>query len=149
MAIARRIHELLTERGETLALAESCTGGAISARFVSMEGASKYLLGSLVVYSNRWKEEFLRVSPETIAREGAVSSATVREMAEGLLVETEADYVVAVSGRIGAPYSDIFIAVGKRGSELKIEQISAPAARQAGIDAAVEAALHALLRQIA
>ena len=148
MAIARRIHEALIARGETLALAESCTGGAIAARLVSMEGASNYLLGSLVVYCNQWKEEFLRVSPETLAREGAVSRATVREMAQGLLTETEADYVVAVSGQIGAPASKVFIAVGKRGQELGVEQISAPAARAAGIEASVEAALHMLLRQI-
>ena len=68
------VHRILTERGKTLATAESCTGGAIASRFTAMPGASAYFRCGVVSYSNESKAALLGVDPATIARVGAVSS---------------------------------------------------------------------------
>ncbi len=92
---------LLTERKQTLALAESCTGGFIAHRITNVPGASVSFLGGLVTYSDGVKQNFLGVRPETLAAHGAVSEATVREMAEGARARVGADYALAVTGIAG------------------------------------------------
>ena len=77
------VHGTLTGRGETLATAESCTGGAIAARFTAMAGASAYFRGGVVAYSNDLKREVLGVSATDLERFGAVSEPVARQMAEG------------------------------------------------------------------
>ena len=91
----------LTARHRTLALAESCTGGFLGHRITNVPGASAVLLAGLVTYSNAAKQQFLGVRPETLAAHGAVSEATVREMAEGARERTGADYALAVTGIAG------------------------------------------------
>ena len=95
------VHDLLTERGETLAVAESCTGGSIAARFTAMAGASAYFLLGAVTYSNESKINVLGVPPELIERHGAVSEQVARAMAEGVRRITGADYGVATTGIAG------------------------------------------------
>jgi nicotinamide-nucleotide amidase len=95
------IVRLLTERKETLALAESCTGGHIANRITDVPGASAILLAGLVTYSNAAKEKSLGVSAETLARHGAVSEPVAREMAEGARRQTGADYALSVTGIAG------------------------------------------------
>jgi nicotinamide-nucleotide amidase len=92
---------LLTERKQTLALAESCTGGFISHRLTNVPGASAVLLAGLVTYSNEAKQQFLSVAPQTLAAHGAVSEAVAREMAEGARSRTGATYAIAVTGIAG------------------------------------------------
>src|SRR4029077_14962107 len=92
---------LLTERKETLALAESCTGGAIANRMTNVPGASAVLLAGLVTYSNQAKEKFLGVGAGTLVEHGAVSEAVAREMAEGARRQTQADYALSVTGIAG------------------------------------------------
>ena len=92
---------LLTERKQTLGLAESCTGGFLAHRITNVPGASVSFLGGLVTYSNGVKQNFLGVRPETLAVHGAVSEATVREMAEGARARVGADYALAVTGVAG------------------------------------------------
>lgn len=91
----------LTERKETLALAESCTGGFIANRITNVPGASVIFPGGLVTYSNEAKQKFLGVRAETLAAHGAVSEATVREMAEGARARVGAHYALAVTGIAG------------------------------------------------
>ena len=93
--------KLLTHRKQTIALAESCTGGAIAARLTNVPGASAVFLAGLVTYSNEAKQKFLGVRSETLAQHGAVSEATVREMAEGARSATGADYAISVTGIAG------------------------------------------------
>jgi nicotinamide-nucleotide amidase len=95
------IVRLLTERKETLAVAESCTGGCIANRLTNVPGASAVLLAGLVTYSNAAKEKFLGVRAETLAQHGAVSEPVAREMAEGARRQTQADYALSVTGIAG------------------------------------------------
>src|ERR1035441_8436598 len=74
---------LMTARRQTLAVAESCTGGAIANRVTNVPGASKIFVGGVVAYSNEVKQKFLGVRFETLQRHGAVSEAVARAMAEG------------------------------------------------------------------
>ena len=99
--VEQHIHRILTERGQTLAIAESCTGGAIASKFTAMAGASEYLLGGVVAYSNEVKESILGVDPVSLACFGAVSEVVALEMAEGIRRITGADYAIATTGIAG------------------------------------------------
>ena len=72
----------LKERGLTLAVAESCTGGLIGHRLTNVAGSSDYFLGGVVSYSNEAKQDLLRVPAEVLAQKGAVSPETARAMAQ-------------------------------------------------------------------
>jgi nicotinamide-nucleotide amidase len=92
---------LLTEKKQTLALAESCTGGCLANRITDVPGASAVLLAGLVTYSNEAKQKLLGVRSETLTQHGAVSEPVAREMAEGACKETAADYALSVTGIAG------------------------------------------------
>jgi nicotinamide-nucleotide amidase len=92
---------LLTARNQTLALAESCTGGFIANRLTNIPGASAVFLAGLVTYSNEAKHQFLGVLPATLAEHGAVSDPIAREMAEGARRQTGADFALSVTGIAG------------------------------------------------
>ena len=109
---------LLTGRKQTLALAESCTGGAIANRVTNVPGASAIFLGGVVAYSNEVKQKFLGVRAETLKQHGAVSEAVAREMAEGARKKFGADFAIAVTGIAGPgggtkdkPVGTVFIAL--------------------------------------
>src|SRR5690606_39234888 len=91
----------LTASGATLATAESCTGGWIAKAITDVPGSSAVLGYGIVSYSNAAKESLLGVRAETLAEHGAVSEAVVREMAEGALALSGANYSIAVSGIAG------------------------------------------------
>jgi nicotinamide-nucleotide amidase len=95
------IVRLLTERGETLALAESCTGGGIANRITNVPGASAVLLAGWVTYSNEAKRKCLGVQAETLEQYGAVSEPVARQMAEGALKQSGANYAISVTGIAG------------------------------------------------
>lgn len=109
---------LLTEGEETLAVAESCTGGCIVHRLTNVPGASAVFLAGLVTYSNEAKQKFLGVSAQTLAEHGAVSEAVAREMAEGARQQNRTTYALAVTGIAGPtggtpakPVGTVFIAL--------------------------------------
>ena len=95
------IGRLLHENGKTLSVAESCTGGNISALMTSVPGSSEYYLGSVTSYANSVKTQVLGVPDEIISAHGAVSSECVAAMAEGVRRLTGSDYSVATSGIAG------------------------------------------------
>lgn len=105
MSIEKQTVELLKSKKLKLATAESCTGGLISKRITDVSGSSEVFEGGVVCYSNRFKENVLSVSPETLKKYGAVSRETAREMVKGVLSLTKADIAVAVTG-IAGPSSD-------------------------------------------
>lgn len=95
------IGRLLKERGQTVATAESCTGGYVSHLITKVAGSSQYFLGGVVSYSNDVKINELGVKPETLAAHGAVSEQTVVEMAEGVQQRLKTTYGIAASGIAG------------------------------------------------
>lgn len=92
---------LLKERGATLALAESCTGGLLAKRLTDMPGSSAYFIEGLVTYSNESKERRLGVPHDLITEHGAVSEPVARAMAEGARMVSGADYGLSVTGVAG------------------------------------------------
>lgn len=95
------VGRMLSESGKTVSVAESCTGGTISALITSVPGASEYYLGSVTSYANEVKINVLGVPASVIADHGAVSSECVAAMAEGVRRLTGSDYSVATSGIAG------------------------------------------------
>lgn len=117
------VGRLLKEKGKTLATAESCTGGYIAHLLTSHAGSSDYFTGSVVSYDNGIKQRVLHVSEETLQTVGAVSEATVQQMASNVLTLMQTDYAIAVSGIMGPgggsdqkPVGLVWIAVADRES---------------------------------
>jgi nicotinamide-nucleotide amidase len=94
------VAELLAA-GKTLSTAESCTGGWVAKAITDIPGSSGCFAYGIVSYSDEAKQTVLRVDPATIREHGAVSEATVREMASGALALSGADLAVAISGVAG------------------------------------------------
>ena len=92
-----RIGKFLFEQKLTLGLAESCTGGLIGHMLTNVPGASEYFMGSIVAYAYQAKVKLLGVSWDTLQKNGAVSSATVLEMAQGARRAFNTDVGLSVS----------------------------------------------------
>ena len=99
--LAKQVGKALKLRGMMLTTAESCTGGGIAQAVTRVSGSSGWFERGFVTYSNLAKEEMLGVSLETMKMHGAVSEATVREMATGALQFSRAQVAVSVSGIAG------------------------------------------------
>ncbi|MHA7128419.1 competence/damage-inducible protein A [Algoriphagus namhaensis] len=99
--IETAIGKLLKERNETVALAESCSGGFVAHQITTVAGSSEYFQGAVVPYHNQFKSSIVSVSPETLANHGAVSEETVKEMALGVKNLFQSDYGLASSGVAG------------------------------------------------
>jgi nicotinamide-nucleotide amidase len=95
------VARLLGERGLTLAIAESCTGGHISNLLTNISGSSKYFDRGIISYSNASKVEILRVNEDTITEYGSVSLEVSRQMAEGVKSTSGTDLGLAVTGIMG------------------------------------------------
>lgn len=116
--LAGALGSILTERGETLATAESCTGGNIAHEITRVAGSSVYFKGSVVAYSNEVKIRVLNVSLETLSGFGAVSRETVLQMVSGVQRLLSSDCAIATSGIAGPgggsvekPVGTVWIAV--------------------------------------
>lgn len=142
------IGKTLVSRGQTLALAESCTGGKISARIVTNAGASSYYLGSVVSYANSLKEEVLGVSPNLLRAVGAVSAPVALEMARGVKSLTGATWTLSVTGIAGPsggtdakPVGTVWFGLlgpGIERAECKLFQGARAQIQEAAVDYAVE-----------
>jgi nicotinamide-nucleotide amidase len=95
------VGSLLRERKQTVAVAESCTGGLIGMRLTEIAGSSAYFLEGAVTYSNEAKKRTLGVPPEILEMYGAVSSQTAEAMAAGMRERAGTDYAIAVTGVAG------------------------------------------------
>lgn len=100
-ALSEALVSELIEAGRSISIAESCTGGWIAKALTDTSGSSQCFAYGVVSYSNGAKESMLGVNPASLIRHGAVSAQVVREMAEGVLNLSGADYAVAVSGIAG------------------------------------------------
>ncbi len=154
-SVALDLHEILLEKKEKIAFAESCTGGAISAALVQIPGASNYLEGSLVTYSNEMKRKLLHVNENTLREKGAVSVEVVDEMLSFLLEISGADYVLATSGIAGPgggsdkkPVGTVCIGCASKDMNKDIGFIHTKGSRERVIENSVNTALAILLKRI-
>ena len=99
--LAAAVGAALRNRGESLATAESCTGGLVAAAITAIAGSSEWVDRGFVTYSNEAKRDMLSVEEATLAMHGAVSEATVLEMAVGALGFSQAEWALAISGIAG------------------------------------------------
>jgi nicotinamide-nucleotide amidase len=99
--LSRKTGLALKLKGQTLATAESCTGGWVAQAITSIAGSSEWFERGYVTYSNAAKREALGVSKKTLARYGAVSEPTARAMARGALKRSRADIALAITGIAG------------------------------------------------
>jgi len=105
MTLEEEIGRLLTERGDTLAIAESLTGGLVTSRITDVPGSSAYLVEGVVAYANEAKEARLGVQEATLIAHGAVSERVAREMAEGIRRRAGTTWGISTTG-IAGPTGD-------------------------------------------
>jgi nicotinamide-nucleotide amidase len=121
-ALAATAIELLIARDETVATAESLTGGLVSAALTEVPGASVVVRGGVVSYSTEVKASVLGVDPDLLARAGAVDASVAEQMAAGTRAVLDADYGVATTGVAGPdpaegkPVGRVFVAVAGPGT---------------------------------
>jgi nicotinamide-nucleotide amidase len=127
--LAEVVGMLLKFKGSKLATAESCTGGLIAKMLTDIPGSSDFYEYGWVTYSNEAKQSQLGVSPSILQRQGAVCRDVVRQMVEGALERSQADYAIAVSGIAGPgggtdqkPVGLVYIAAGSRERCVVIER---------------------------
>ena len=101
MALALALGQQLRSQGRRLVTVESCTGGYVAKLLTDVAGSSQWFDCGYVTYSNTAKQRDVGVHPQTLLREGAVSDAVVREMAEGAIARTHADIAISLSGVAG------------------------------------------------
>ena len=93
--------KLMTQRGQTLAVAESCTGGLLANRITNVSGASAVFLAGYVCYSNQAKADMLDIEPQLIDEQGAVSEQVARALAEHARARAKSDYALSTTGVAG------------------------------------------------
>ena len=95
------LQALLKKHNKTITTAESCTGGLIASLITKISGSSEIFNGSIITYSNKIKNQELKVKNETLEKHGAVSIEVVNEMLLGVIKKFEADFAIAISGIAG------------------------------------------------
>lgn len=137
----------LAQRGHSLAVAESCTGGLVGARLTAVAGASDVFLGGVITYSNALKTSLLGIDPRVLAAHGAVSEQVVRAMASGARERLGADVALAVTGIAGPtggteekPVGTVWLGVSAPGVERAV-RIGFPGARDEVRQRAAQAVL--------
>lgn len=150
--LAGALGSILAERGETLATAESCTGGNIAHEITRIAGSSVYLKGSVVAYSNEVKTRVLNVSSEILSGFGAVSRETVLQMVSGVQRLLSSDCAIATSGIAGPgggsvekPVGTVWIAV-RYGERSEVECFCFEGDREQVIARATQSALLMLIQ---
>jgi len=145
--------KLLSERKQTLAVAESCTGGYLAHRITNVPGASAVLLAGYVTYSNEAKTAMLGIDPRLISEHGAVSKKVAQAMAEGARANAKADFALATTGIAGPaggteekPVGTVFIALAAQDRATKIGKRFFPDDRPTFKELTTQAALEMLRR---
>ncbi|HSI15567.1 MAG TPA: competence/damage-inducible protein A [Chthoniobacter sp.] len=147
--------DLLTARRETLACAESCTGGFLAHRITNVPGASAVFLGGYVTYANAVKTSAVGVDAGLIAQHGAVSEPVARAMAEGARKAANADYALSTTGIAGPdggteekPVGTVFIGLARANGETLVERHRFPTDRKTFKDLVSLTAFEMLRRQL-
>lgn len=155
MDLVAQIAERLLARGESLAVAESCTGGLVATWLTDLPGSSRWFERGLVTYSNRAKTELLDVPAALLERDGAVSERCVLAMADGLLRASPADWSISITGIAGPdggtrekPVGTVWMAWMRRGGAASAQRFGFSGDRQAVRRQSAEAALAGLLERL-
>jgi nicotinamide-nucleotide amidase len=146
---------LLTKRNQTLATAESCTGGLIADRITNVPGASGVFIAGYVCYANQAKINMLDVDPKLVEKHGAVSEPVARALAEHARACARCDYALATTGVAGPtggspqkPVGTVYIALASDGLETIVKRFFFPTDRETFKQLATQSALDLLRRKI-
>lgn len=145
---------LLRERGATLSVAESCTGGMVGERVTSVAGSSAYFLGGFVTYTDRLKIDLLGVEPALLTQHTAVSKEAARAMAEGARTRTGSTFAISITGEAGpesstgAPVGTIFVGFAGPDGPPEALRFAMPGDRPRIRGFATQAALDLLRRRL-
>lgn len=152
--LARRVHEHLLARGETLAVAESLTGGALGAALTAVPGASATFRGGVTAYASDLKVSLLGVDPVLLAAVGAVHPEVAGQLASGVRERLGATYGLATTGvagpdpQDGRPPGEVYVGLAGAGTA-EVRELRLTGDRQAVRAGAVRAALTALADRLA
>ncbi len=148
------IVKLLAQRNQTLAVAESCTGGLLADRITNVPGASAVFLAGYVCYANQAKIGMLNVDPQLIEKDGAVSEQVARALAEHARACARADYALATTGVAGPsggspekPLGTVYVALATSGETIA-KKFFFPTDRETFKQIATQAALELLRRNL-
>jgi nicotinamide-nucleotide amidase len=148
------IVKLLAQHNQTLAVAESCTGGLLANRITNVPGASGVFLAGYVCYANQAKIEMLNVDPQLIEKRGAVSEEVARALAEHARACARSDYALATTGVAGPsggspekPVGTVYIALATSGETIA-KKLFFPTDRETFKQIATQAALELLRRKL-
>src|SRR6266436_4220080 len=148
------IVKLLVRRNQTVAVAESCTGGLLANRITNVPGASAVFLAGYVCYANQAKTDMLDVDPQLIEKDGAVSEPVARALAEDARACARADYALATTGVAGPsggspekPVGTVYLALAASGETIT-KKFFFPTDRETFKQIATQAALELLRRRL-
>ena len=155
LALAGEVALLLTEKKITLAVAESCTGGALCQALTDIPGSSAWFDRGFISYSNQAKVDMLGVSSTLLDQYGAVSFETARAMVEGVHDHSQAELAIAITGIAGPeggtaqkPVGTVFFGIGQKGQAVKIDKRRFKGEREEVRARSVEFVLKALLKTL-
>ncbi|MDI6758153.1 MAG: CinA family protein [Candidatus Omnitrophota bacterium] len=124
-SIVSQVHKLLIKKQKTIATAESCTGGLLSAFLTQLSGSSKYFILGIVAYSNKAKQDILKIPSNLIAKKGAVSKETAGLMARSIRKIASSNFGIGITGIAGPsagtpkkPVGTIFIAIDSKDKKI-------------------------------
>ena len=146
--------KMLIKRKQTLAIAESCTGGLLANRITNVAGASAVLLAGYVCYANEAKIDILEIDPRMIEQHGAVSEQVARVMADGARKRAKSTYALATTGIAGPsggseekPVGTVYVALAS-GEEIKVKKLFVPSDRETFKQLVAQAAFEMLRRRV-
>jgi nicotinamide-nucleotide amidase len=153
-ALEEVLVKLLSSRKETLATAESCTGGLLAHRITNIPGASSIFLAGYICYANDAKIEMLDVEPDLIAKHGAVSEPVARALAQNTRMRARATYALATTGIAGPsggtpekPVGTVYIAFAEP-DETVVKKLFFPSDRETFKQLTAQAAFDLLRRKL-
>jgi nicotinamide-nucleotide amidase len=146
---------LLTKRNQTLATAESCTGGLIANRITNVPGASSVFIAGYVCYANQAKIDMLDVDPKLVERHGAVSESVARALAEHARARARCDYALATTGVAGPtggspekPVGTVYVGLASAELETIVTKFFFPTDRETFKQLAAQAAFEMLRKKL-
>ena len=154
VGLAEELQRRCTERGLTISVAESCTGGLVAATITEAPGSSDYFLGGVVSYANSAKERFLGVPASLLDDHGAVSAEAAIAMAEGARARFGSDLAAGITGVAGPgggsetkPVGLVYVAVavGPDRADVQARQLRLPGDRSAVRERSARVALEWLI----